>query len=48
MLFKDGRMVEKSHREGAVTRDQVIAYLEQFGIVPQKESSFNSASPEEA
>jgi hypothetical protein len=32
MLFRDGEMVEGSKREGAITKDKLIAHLATFRI----------------
>lgn len=32
MLFRDGKKVDASHREGAITKPKLLQYLEQHGI----------------
>ncbi|KAK9800206.1 hypothetical protein WJX73_009207 [Symbiochloris irregularis] len=39
MLFKDGKKVDKSHREGAITKPKMLEYLEKHGIAPAAVSS---------
>lgn len=33
MLFKDGEMIEGSQREGAITQEAILEYLDSFGII---------------
>eukprot|EP00210_Caulerpa_lentillifera_P007045 g6739.t1 len=39
LLFRDGEMVEDSKREGAITRDGIVEYLDSFGIEAVEKSS---------
>ena len=32
MLFKDGKLVDGSKREGAISKDKIISYLDTHGI----------------
>jgi len=32
MLFKDGDVIEGSKKEGAITQDQIVQYLDEYGI----------------
>ena len=34
ILFRDGRMVEGSHKEGAIGKAALLKYLDQHGVVP--------------
>ena len=32
MMFKDGKKIDASHREGAITKAKLLEYLEKHGI----------------
>ena len=34
ILFREGRMVEGSHKEGAIGKAALLKYLDQHGVVP--------------
>ena len=39
MLFRDGDVIKESKREGAITQDEIVAYLDKYGIVPNAATS---------
>ena len=43
ILFREGRMVEGSHKEGAIGKAALLKYLDQHGVVPA--AAENAAAP---
>lgn len=39
LLFREGEVVKESKREGAITRDGIVEYLNSFGIEAVEKSS---------